>query len=70
MELCHVMDIPVVSTVWYSAVISAKKLSPRYFDLADRLGYHQGLPRYVSLPLFSTLDNDPESAAYGGLPNR
>jgi benzoyl-CoA reductase subunit B len=61
MELCHVMDIPVVSTVWYSAVISAKKLSPRYFDLADRLGYHQGLPRYVSLPLFSTLDNDPES---------
>ena len=68
MELCHVMDIPVVSTVWYSAVISAKKLSPRYFDLADRLGYHQGLPRYVSLPLFSTLDNDPETAAYGGLP--
>jgi benzoyl-CoA reductase subunit B len=68
MELCHVMDIPVVSTVWYSAIISAKKLSPRYFDLADTLGYHRGLARYVSLPLFSTLDNDPETAAYGGLP--
>ena len=34
----------------------------------DRLGYHDGLPRYNTLPFFSTLDNDPEKAPYGGLP--
>lgn len=67
-EIAHVMDIPVVSTVWYSAIIAAKKLSPRYFGLADRLGYHERLARYVSLPLFSTLDNDADVAPYGGLP--
>lgn len=67
-EICHVMDVPVVSTVWYSAIIAAKKLSPHYFNLAEDLGFHDRLPRYVSLPLFSTLDNNPEVAPYGGLP--
>ncbi|MGI5219121.1 2-hydroxyacyl-CoA dehydratase family protein [Nocardia carnea] len=68
LEIAHVMDIPAVSTVWYSSIIAAKKLSPRYFELANRMGYHQRLARYVSLPLFSTLDDDPSAAPYGGLP--
>ena len=62
------MGIPVVSIPWYSAVIAAKRLSPHYFDLMDRLGYHDGLPRYGSLPFMTTLENDPSRAPYGGLP--
>lgn len=67
-EIFHAMDVPVVSIPWYSAVISAKQQSPYYFSLMDELGYHDGLPRYNTLPYFSTLDNDPERAPYGGLP--
>jgi hypothetical protein len=45
-EIFHTLEIPVISLAWYSAVISAKQLSPYYFDQMDRLGYHDGLPRY------------------------
>ena len=67
-EILDVLGIPVVSDVWYSSIISAKQMAPHYFDVMDRLGYHEGLPRYTSLPLACTLDNDPASAPYGGLP--
>lgn len=67
-EIFHTMDIDVVSTPWYAAVIAAKQLSPYYFELGERLGYHDQLPRYMSLPLLSSLDNDPARAPYGGLP--
>lgn len=67
-EIFHTLGIPVISLAWYSAVISAKQLSPFYFDLMDRLGYHDGLPRYSSLPFMTTLADDPARAPYGGLP--
>jgi len=67
-EIFHSMDIPVVPTPWYSAVIAAKQLSPYYFDLMEKLGYHDRLCRYTSLPLISALDNNTERAPYGGLP--
>jgi len=67
-EIFHAMDVPVVATPLYSAVIAAKQLSPQYFGLMDQLGYHAHLPRYESLPLMSTLANDPATAPYGGLP--
>lgn len=67
-EICHVLGSPVVSVPWYSAVISAKRLSGTYFDFLEAQGYHRGLPRYISLPLASTLYDDPEVAPYGGLP--
>ena len=37
-EIFHAMDIPLVSNQWWSAYISAKQLSPRYFDVLDRHG--------------------------------
>jgi hypothetical protein len=67
-EIFHALDIPVISLPWYSAIIAAKQLSPYYFGLMDELGYHDGLPRYGSLPFMTTLDGDPERAPYGGLP--
>jgi benzoyl-CoA reductase subunit B len=67
-EILDVMGIPVVSDVWYSSIISAKQMAPRYLGLMDEMGYHDGLPRYTSLPFASTLANDPATAPYGGLP--
>ncbi|HEY7990818.1 MAG TPA: hypothetical protein VID77_05455, partial [Stellaceae bacterium] len=42
-EIFHAMEIPVVTTQWYSAIIAAKQLSPYYFDMMDRMGWHDGL---------------------------
>jgi benzoyl-CoA reductase subunit B len=67
-EIFHAMDIPVVPTPWYSAVIAAKQLSPYYFERMGEMGYHDRLCRYTSLPLICALDNDPGKAPYGGLP--
>ena len=67
-EIFHSMNIPVVPTPWYSAVIAAKQLTPYYFGLMEELGYHDRLCRYTSLPLMCALDNDPKRAPYGGLP--
>jgi len=67
-EIFHAMDIPIVTTQWWSAVISAKQLSAYYFDLLNQRGYHKDLCRYCSLPLASAMDDNPERAPWGGLP--
>jgi benzoyl-CoA reductase subunit B len=67
-EILHAMDIPVVPVVWYSAIVAAKQLSPHYFSVMDKAGYHERLPRYTSLPLMTTLDAESGLAPYGGLP--
>ncbi|UJQ93360.1 2-hydroxyacyl-CoA dehydratase family protein [Mariluticola halotolerans] len=67
-EIFHTMGVPLVTNTWYSSIISAKRLSPYYFDLMEKLGYHADLPRYLSLPMMTTLDGDAERAPYGGLP--
>jgi benzoyl-CoA reductase subunit B len=67
-EIFHALDIPLVSNQWWSAYISAKQLSPRYFATLDRLGYPANSCRYCSLGLACTLDNDPQTAPWGGLP--
>ena len=67
-ELFHAMDIPVISNQWWSAYISAKRLSSRYFGVLDELGFPPNRCSYCSLGLACTLANDPESAPWGGLP--
>ena len=67
-EIFHVMDISLISNQWWSAYISAKQLSSRYFAVLDKLGYPANSCRYCSLGLACTLDNDPASAPWGGLP--
>jgi benzoyl-CoA reductase subunit B len=67
-EIFHAMDIPLVTNQWWSAYISAKQLSPRYFQALDRLGYPANSCRYCSLGLACTLANDPATAPWGGLP--
>jgi benzoyl-CoA reductase subunit B len=67
-EIFHAMDIPVVSNQWWSAYISAKRLSGRYFGVLDELGYPPNRCSYCSLGLACTLANDPSTAPWGGLP--
>lgn len=67
-EIFHAMDIPVVSNQWWSAYISAKRLSGKYFGVLDELGYPPNRCNYCSLGLACSLANDPASAPWGGLP--
>lgn len=67
-EIFHAMDIPLVTNQWWSAYISAKQLSSRYFDALVARGYPANSCKYCSLGLACTLANDPASAPWGGLP--
>jgi len=67
-EIFHVMDIPLVTNQWWSAYISAKQLSARYFEGLRERGYPDNGCKYCSLGLACTLAGDPASAPWGGLP--
>jgi len=67
-EIFHAMDIPIVSNQWWSAYISAKRLSGRYFSVLDDLSYPPNRCNYCSLGLACSLANDPGTAPWGGLP--
>ncbi len=68
LELFHAMDIPVVSNQWWAAMVAAKRLAPYYLGSLNAMGYHDGLCRYCSLSLASTIAGDPSLAPWGGLP--
>lgn len=67
-EIFHAMDIPMVTNQWWSAYISAKRLSSEYFTGMVEMGYPGNACRYCSLGLACTLANDPQRAPWGGLP--
>ena len=69
-ELFHVMDMPIVTNQWWSAVIAAKQLSEYYFDHMEELGFHARLARYSSLPLIAEFEGDASRRPWGGLPKR
>jgi benzoyl-CoA reductase/2-hydroxyglutaryl-CoA dehydratase subunit BcrC/BadD/HgdB len=67
-EIFHAMDIPIISNQWWSAYISAKRLSSRYTGVLDELGFPSNRCSYCALGLACTLANDPATAPWGGLP--
>ena len=67
-EIFHVMDIPIITNQWWSAYISAKQLSGRYFEVMAQHGYPENSCKYCSLGLACTLANDSATAPWGGLP--
>ena len=69
-EIFLAMDIPVVVTQWWAAIIAAKRLSPLYLDLLAARGYRNlgGASYDGALPLACTMDHNPERAPWGGLP--
>jgi len=67
-ELFHAMDIALITNQWWSAYISAKQLSNRYFAVLEERGLPSNSCHYCSLGLACTLANDPTTAPWGGLP--
>jgi len=67
-ELFHAMDIPIITNQWWSAYISAKQLSGKYFNAMVEKGFPANSCKYCSLGLACTLADDPETAPWGGLP--
>ena len=67
-ELFQVMHVPAVSNQWWAALIAAKQQAPAYLDLMNDAGYHDGLCRYCSIGLASTLFADRVPPPWGGLP--
>jgi benzoyl-CoA reductase subunit B len=67
-EIFHAMDIPIVPNQWWSAYISAKRLSERYVGVLDELGFPPNRCSYCSMGLACTLAADPVTAPWGGLP--
>src|SRR6476620_172551 len=57
-EIFQVMGVPSVSNQWWAALIAAKRQAGAYLDLLTAAGYHEGLCRYCSLGLASTLFGD------------
>jgi hypothetical protein len=67
-ELFQLLGVPAVSNQWWAALIAAKRQSPAYLDAMNAHGFHDGLCRYCSLGLASTLYGGTVPAPWGGLP--
>lgn len=67
-EIFHVMDIPMVTNQWWSSYIAAKQLSPHYVKVLEKKGFRGSTCKYCSLGLACSLENNPATAPWGGLP--
>ena len=68
MELMFAMDIPILFSLNWSALIAAKQMAPYYLDVLNSRGYFRDLCRYCSMPLGYFFDNKPEEGPWGGIP--
>ncbi len=67
-ELFEVMGMPTISNQWWAAIIAAKQLAPAYLEAMNAAGYHEGLCRYCSVAMASTIFPEAAPAPWGGLP--
>lgn len=67
-ELFRVFDIPYVVTQWWSSVVAAKQRAGEYLGRLVQLGYPEDREPYTALGFASSLETDPSSAPWGGLP--
>jgi hypothetical protein len=66
-EIFTAFGMPVVVIQWWMSIIAAKRMSPYYANILSERGYDMG--HYQgSLGLAVTIDNNPETAPWGGLP--
>jgi len=68
-ELLRAMDIPYVVNQWWASICSAKQRAPHYLALLRERGYPDYIEQYSAISLGSTLEDDPEQAPWGGLPD-
>ncbi|MBN1849558.1 MAG: 2-hydroxyacyl-CoA dehydratase [Deltaproteobacteria bacterium] len=65
-EVFTFFGMPVIVVQWWAAVIAAKRMSEHYSKVLAERGYD--MDHYNSIGLGCTLDNNPETAPWGGLP--
>ena len=68
-ELLRAMGIPYVVNQWWASICSAKQRAPHYLSLLRERGYPDYVEQYSAISLGSTLEDDPEQAPWGGLPD-
>ncbi len=68
-ELLRAMGIPYVVNQWWASICSAKQRAPHYLSLLRERGYPDYIEQYSAISLGSTLEDDPEQAPWGGLPD-
>ena len=68
-ELLRAMDIPYVVNQWWASICAAKQRAPHYLALLRERGYPDYFEQYSAISLGSTLEDDPEQAPWGGLPD-
>ena len=64
-EVFNIMDIPVIVINYWNSIIATKRMTEYYGDVLTKRGYPAN---YFAMGLASTIDNDPETAPWGGLP--
>jgi len=64
-DVLNVMDIPVIVINYWNSIIAVQGKAGHYFDVLKKNGYE---PHRFALGLACTLDNNPETAPWGGLP--
>ncbi len=75
-EIFQAMNITTIVNAWWGAIISAKRLTGYYHDIAEKQALEQFGPMYSRLGqcgqcggrMTQVLHQDPEFAPYGGLP--
>lgn len=65
-EIFTAFGMPAVVVQWWSGIIAAKRMSAYYGNLLAQRGYDMN--HYNSLGLGCTIDNNRETAPWGGLP--
>ena len=64
-EVLNIMDIPVIVINYWNSIIATRRMTEYYSDVLAKRGYPVS---YFALGLASTIDNNPETAPWGGLP--
>ena len=67
-ELLCAMDLPFVCIQWWTALCAAKQMGPKFYDLLGENGYRNDICSYCSSGYACSLDPEPESGPWGGLP--
>ena len=64
-DVLNVMDIPVIVINYWNSIIAVKGMAEHYYNILSKKGY---TPHRFALGLACTMDNNPETAPWGGLP--
>lgn len=68
-EIFESFDLPYICNEWWSGLTAARRQSAEYFNILERRGFHDTLPRYTALAFATAIGQENEiSPPWGGLP--